>query len=267
MLRQHGRRNTEALSRDYVRKSVIGNSRKEHVPTLTRSGGTRPGHRLSQRPKLGTIKKTKEYLTLRDKRLHNLGFLALERQGPSQSTSDRAVGSGAVTRSQRAAAAARPEERLPVQPRGGRRQRGAAMATAATPRPSSTTKPRERRPDGTPEMTTTTTTTRTTKETMPTLTESGRATLERKLREEEETENIPFSPHTFLILDDSLVPPSPLRTSITGVGGGLVGGPRRGEGSAAEIVRNERDRYVGTLQFIANMFLGKENRKMRGWTD
>ena len=258
MLRQHGRSNTEALSRDYVRKSVIGN-RKEHVPTLSRS---RPGHRLSQRPKLGTIKKTKEYLTLRDKRLHNLGFLALERQGPSQPTSDRAVGSGVLTRSQQAAAAATappPEDRMPVQPRRGRRQRGAATSTAATPRSSSTTKPRERRPDGTPKMTTTT---RTTKETMPTLTETGRATLERKLREEEESENIPFSPRTFLILDDSLVPPSPLRTA--GVGGGLVGGSRRGEGSAAEMARNERDRYVGTLQFIANMFLGKESRKMRG---
>ena len=72
---------------------------------------------------------------------------------------------------------------------------------------------------------------------MPTLTERGRAALEQRLKEEDESENIPFSEDTLLVLDDSLVPPNPLK------------------GGGADAARQDRENYLGTIRFISNMFL------------
>ena len=227
MLRQHGPRasssHANALSRDYVR-NVIGKTRN-HAVQLARPG-SRSGHRLSQRPKLGNLRKTKEFLTLRDGALRNLGFLALERQRPS--TPNVAVGSGAVTRSQRARLTQNSlDEPLQDTPRRGRGRRGAATATAAMQR-ENLGRGKTRRAD---ETTTTTT------KTMPTLTEKGRVALERRLKEKDESDNISFCEDTVLVLDDALVPPNPLK------------------GGGADAARQDREMYLGTLRFISNMFL------------
>ena len=69
------------------------------------------------------------------------------------------------------------------------------------------------------------------------LTDESRINLERRLRENEAEDHISFRPETLILLDDALVPIDPLKHGN------------------ADAVREERDRYLTTVQWITKICL------------
>ena len=237
MVRQHcTKSDATSAARSYARNIIGNRDEKAAMHAEKRQNRSATAGRLPHGPKLGTMRKTRSFLTLRDKPLQNLGFLAHAPQRTATNGPITAVGSGAVTtRSQ-----TRRNE-------GENADSTAVGAAAELPQPGATSRKRRSRrknvnnnnnnnnnhnnnnnnnykksiDDGeTP------------------LSEESKRTLDSTLRAKEAEEIISFPPETLILLDDALCPVDPLRAT-----------------QGLNAAREEREIYMATLNWICKVCL------------
>ena len=222
MVRQHcARPNAAPAARSYA-KNVIGNDAAVDAGSRKRRSTS---VNLAQRPKLGNIRKARSFLTLRDKPLQNLGFLAVAPQRSLVNAPTGVVGSGAATTRSKT--------------RRSKEVETAVSAPDAAERPLAMEKSqRRRRNNNNDNVNNNNNNNNNNKDDEETpLTEELERNLNSKLEEKEAEEVIPFVRDTLILLDDALTPLDPIKD------GGV------------NAARADRENYLATLQWIMKLCL------------
>ena len=249
----HANPSTTPTSLDYVQSHLL---KKNH----------RASKHLNGRPKLGSLRKASQFLTLRDKAVGKLGFLALASQPKQQQRQPTLkAGGGAVTRSASRSRLWRDEEKEKdtneERRRGGRNEPGGPTTTAtATARMKLKSRYSGRRggkrikfntddndndkndddDDNHEDVLAASSTSIPTK---VSLTKEHERALEETIAEEN-AEFIPFIKDQLLLFDDCLVPIDPLYADNNN--------ENNNKGHAA---RRDQNLYTETLQFLTSLAL------------